>query len=268
MKPTNILATMAMMVALGAATAAANGTEPDTVRPAIQPIAAPGVAMTPVWVQMPVAGSYPYYLAVPQPVPAYPLPQMTLPPGWGPFVMVWVPLQALQPASPPGMVDYGPVADTPVVELPEVIAEPVAEPMLVAEPMSAAPKDMVVPSAPADVPASEPPANPVPSQEPVTAAPPALPESVPSAVPVAAAQTFTSPVSVPEPDVDYGPIAPTPVVDLLALTAPPAPAAGHTSAPQTVKKPAVKKKPKPKSATTVPARKRLCWSNGVVAPCR
>lgn len=218
MKPTRIFSAMAVMAVLGTATAAANGTEPDTVKPPVPLVAAPGVNMTPVWVQIPMTGPIPYFLAPPLPMPVQPLPQMTLPPGWGPFVMVWVPLQALQPTAQPALVDYGPVADTPVVELPETVVEP------------------------------------------------AVPETLLSPAPVVMMPVDAEAASVPGSEVDYGPIAPTPVVDLMALSAPVAVSVPASKPP---KKPAVKKNPVRKlPAATVPAKKRMCWTNGVVAPCR
>ena len=69
--------------------------------------------------------------------------------------------------------------------------------------------------------------------------------------------------------VDYGPVAPTPVVDLLVLMQPDKPA---------VKTPARSKKPR-KSSVAIPlksrptpaakpVKQRMCWTRGVVAPCR
>lgn len=204
MYPTTILAALFALTALGSTFATADGTAPDAAKPASLPLASPSVAMQ-------------------QSIPAYPQPQTTLPPGEGP----WVPLQALQPAPQPPVVDYGPVADTPVVELPGPILEQVNE-----------------------ITRETPPAS------------------------VAAEKTgLIAVASLPDaaPEPDYGPIAPTPVVDLLALTAQ---SAASEPAPPSVKSPAIKKPAVKRKAVreapvaVTPPKKRMCWNNGVVAPCR
>ena len=262
MKLNTTLATLSALALLGVTGAMANGTQPDTpLQPASPqqqvspPQVAPGVPMAPVWVQLPAAGSYPYFLATPQPVPAYPLPQMTLPSGWGPFVMVWVPVQALQAASIPPVVDYGPVAETPVVMLPEPDPEPAPQAAATGETQPA-----VALPVPADMPAASP--------GPDGAAVPAVaPEAATPPLEQAVAESVQ--VSVPATDVDYGPVAPTPVVELPDFTAPPAVAAPAQPPATVKKKPVVRKKPVSKApAAATPARKRMCWNNGVVAPCR
>lgn len=237
-KLTHAFVSAAALMLLGTAAAVANGTEPSA---APQPVATqpvpPGMPAAPVWVQLPVAGSYPYFLMVPQPVPSPVLPQMVLPPGWGPFVMVWVPVQALQAQSMPPVVDYGPVADTPVVVLPEPEAEP---------------------SASAGLSPSVPAAEATPSAVPETAGPPAEPPGL--SVPAESAMPA---------EVDYGPVAPTPVVVLPAHAAPSAAPQADTKKPvKPRKKPVAGKKPVSPSAPPATAKKRMCWTNGVVAPCR
>jgi hypothetical protein len=257
MNPTKVFVTLAVAASLGAATAVANGSEPDTVQTATPPVAAPGVAMTPMWMQLPVAGSYPYYLMPTQPVPPYPVPQMTLPPGWGPFVMVWVPVQVLQAMPMPPVVDYGPVSETPVVVLPEPEPEPVAK---------------VVSDTP-------PVAMPVLADLPAVSLTPALVGAVPALAPQEVSAAPVEPRSAESDparaqDVGYGPIASTPVVELPDFTAPPATSAPMQPPVKANKKPVSSKKPAKKPAKTQPAaasaptRKRMCWSNGVVAPCR
>jgi hypothetical protein len=176
--------------------------------------------------------------------------------------MMWVPVTAQAPASVTADVGYGPVADTPVVELPPSASTP--------EPASA----------PASVSAPE-----------IAILPPAITEAgKPGDGLEAAISTRVLPESAgmgglsPAPDaqafampaVDYGPVAPTPVVDLLAL-------GQQAAAPQPRNMTRVAPKPSPKSVrqspdTSAPAsalqpvakpvKKRLCWNKGVVAPCR
>lgn len=230
MNRTRIFAALGVAASLGAATAVANGSEPDPAQAPAQAAVAPGVPMTPVWVQLPAAGSYPYYLMTPQPVPPLPLPQMTLPPGWGPFVMVWVPVQALQAWPVPPVVDYGPVMDTPVVVLPEPGSAPVSDEAAESQPAATLPAQAAVPAT-----------GPAPS----------------------------APAEVPLSEIDYGPIAPTPVVELPDFSAPPAVVAPAKPAAKARKKPVSKKKPVQKApAAAAPAKKRMCWTNGVVEPCR
>ena len=119
----------------------ANGTEPAAPDvqslPALAVPAAPQAAtpQVPLWPQrVPVAGPQgAYWMPAPGmawPVaPRYPSP-IALPypgyPVWSPFMWVLVPIAALTPASAPASaeVDYGPVAETPVVELPLLGATP------------------------------------------------------------------------------------------------------------------------------------------------
>lgn len=255
------LAALCALAVLGSSLAWANGTEPDTAKPVAPSTVPPGVAMSPVWVQLPMAGTYPYVM-VPPSLPAYPLPQMTLPPGWGPFVMVWVPVQALQSQPNPAVVDYGPVAETPVVELPEPVpadtVAPAREAVLAPEPVAAPPTLASSPAVSEQVAAE------------------AAPEPVPAPALAGKPDAVAAPLAEAPPAIDYGPVAPTPVVDLLSLTASLAasealPAqAQKTAAPAPVtKKPVVRKKTvRQPPASVTPAKKRMCWNNGVVAPCR
>lgn len=322
MSSTATLRILIAMACLGAGLASANGTEPGPAEPVVLPPPAesapvsrprgvpvvppsmsptplvmmpipplPAVAhMSPVWLQMPMPGTQPYYV-VPQAggmvwsaAPVYPTPpmppvKMLAPPGWVPYVLVLVPLQ---PPAPPA-VDYGPVAETPVVTLPPPETSPSP-----AEPETGAPV-MVEPAAVA--PAAQPaPSDPVPvAEQPV---PPATATSLPDAVPPApAAESPTPPAPAVEPpppagvstnptvatvepeplpglpEIDYGPVAPTPVVSLLA-------AAPQSLSPSVVKptvkqtaKPVVKK-PAVRAGVAQPVKKRMCWSNGVVSPCK
>lgn len=115
--------------------AVANGTESGL--PGAQALSAgtasvplPAIAsLPPVWLPMvsfPGAQAYYYYPIVqpgmmwPMPYP-YPMPQAT-----PPFVWLPVPLQTLSQQARPAAVDYGPVADTPVVELLPFEATPAA----------------------------------------------------------------------------------------------------------------------------------------------
>ncbi|MFN3715429.1 MAG: hypothetical protein ACK4R8_01765 [Thiobacillus sp.] len=225
------LATLSTFALLGAGTATASGAQPGIAsqpagaqqQPVSPPQLAPGMPMVPMWGQLPAAGGYPYFLMIPQPVPAYPLPQMAPQPGWWPFVMVWMPVQAMQGVPVPPVADYGPVADTPVVVLPEPDPEP--------QPDAAV------------------------SRTTQLAAPPRQGE-----IPLEQAAEGSAPASAVVADADYGPVAPSPVVELPDFSAPPA--------AQTKKKPAVRKKPVNKApAAALPAGKRICWNNGVVAPC-
>lgn len=213
-RETTLLAAAAMMLGAGAAAE-------ETVAPA-EPVAQPAAVVSaalppvpPVLHMAPVAGMPAFYwLASPGMVwpapPLYPAPMM-MPPAavWRPFVLMLVPVL---PAAPAAEVSYGPVADTPVVQLPPSAADP---------------------ARPADTPADHSPAQ--------LAATPALP--------------------------DYGPVTPTPVVDLLALQQPAAvrPRARHQRAAKPLRQPTAAASP---AVADKPARKRMCWSNGVVAPCR
>ena len=152
--------------------------------------------------------------------------------GWVPVMLV--PTPALAGVSLPQgrSVDYGPVSETPVIELP---APDEVDPQTSGESGGT-----IVPGSEKDM----------------------------SAVTVAPSEAVSSDVSAlvdspwKEPTVDYGPVIDTPVVDLLALekklSAPAVPSKKRTgsSAP-----PPAKQAPAPKKA-------RMCWKNGIVAPCK
>ncbi len=236
-----------------------------------------------LWPQMmPVARPMVYYWAPPPnmmwPVlPQYPSPMVMPPVVW---VMVPVPASSLVPAG----VDYGPVADTPVVELP--VPDSVPEQVVMQD---------SAPSSPASVdygPVAETPVVAIPEfthdmdqaglEEAALAA--ALAQEAQSAAgTAAAASTLTtsqgeanepSPTeaSPPQaPPVDYGPVTPTPIVDLLALEAQAA-ETGEQVSPKAAAKPVRKSgtpaSPKPVAQKKSAPVKRMCWSKGVVAPCR
>lgn len=69
--------------------------------------------------------------------------------------------------------------------------------------------------------------------------------------------------------VDYGPVAATPVVDLLTLMQSSSPPARAPARRKAVRKPSasIPFKPRP-TATSKPVKQRMCWTRGVVAPCR
>lgn len=280
---------------------------PARVAPAARPDMAPAPAM---WMQMmPVARPMMYYWAPPPGMmwpmqPQYPVP-MAMPP------VVWV----MVPVPSPALVDYGPVAATPVVELPSMDAAaqatiedaapvavvdygPVTEtPVVELPPMDAAPRTMIEEAVPvADVdygpvtvtPVVEMPSEPDPAQAVLEDAALAAalaqevassPESSPPAVlnsqsPVEAvveSSALAVAVQVDLPPVDYGPVTPTPVVDLQALESQ---AAKLTVKPAATPKKSVRKKSgisastKPVANAKPEPAKRMCWTKGVVAPCR
>jgi len=152
--------------------------------------------------------------------------------SWVPVMLV--PTPALAGVSLPQgrSVDYGPVSETPVIELP-------------------APEE-VDPQ-----PSGESGATIVPESEKDTSATSVAPsEAVSGAVSALADSPWT------EPTVDYGPVTDTPVVDLLALE-------------KKLFAPAVRSKervgasaPPPAKPVPAPKKARMCWKNGIVAPCK
>lgn len=226
------------MACLGAGACPANGTDvsvaPEAAVPVAQPFLPPpalasAMPMVPVWIPVPAGPLRPYYF-VPQPVPT-----LGVPAGWAPFFMVLVPaVPAQAPVS--AEVDYGPVADTPVVELPSPVS----------------PGAGLLPKAIESGPA-------------VPAAPPSPPEASARAAAGASA-------------VDYGPVSDTPIVDLPVPAAPVPPAqpapftAGESRAAPTrqkaSKKSAAPRRVAPHAKTKPLPKKRMCWSGGVVAPCK
>lgn len=217
----------------------------DQITSAMKPDMVPPVLMWPP--MMPAARPMVYYWAPPPgmmwPVlPQYPAPMPMPSVVW---VMVPVPASSLTTA----MVDYGPVADTPVVELTQVdpdTAQAVAEDAALAAALA---QEGKVGAGPAGV-ASGVESATLNGQASVAGEP---------ATPTVALQ-------VNEVPVDYGPVAPTPVVDLLALES------QASTTPDSPAKPARKsgtpRSPKPVAKTKSEPSKRLCWTKGVVAPCR
>ncbi len=248
-----------------------------------KPDMVPPVLMWPP--MMPVARPMVYYWAPPPgmmwPVlPQYPAPMAMPPVVW---VMVPVPATSLTPA----MVDYGPVADTPVVELPlidaapeQIVREDAVSPVPAVDygPVTPTPvveldqadsdtaQAMTEDAALAAALAQEGKADGEPAEAlsgvesaTLNGQPPAVGEPV---APVASVPVNVAPV-------DYGPVAPAPVVDLLALESQ---ASKPRDASRPPSKPARKSgtsaSPKPVTKTKSEPSKRLCWTKGVVAPCR
>lgn len=260
---------------LGPVLATANGTAPTVpdIPPELgaAPAAPPGnVSPVPVWLQrVPAAWPQAVYW-VPAPgmmwpmVPTYPAPIPIPYPsaGWRPFVMMWVPVTAQVPVSVTADGVYGPVADTPVVELPlpALTLEPASAPVSTPVPEGAMRSSAITePGKPDAGPAAA-----------VTVL--ELPASAETGGLSLAADAQTSAMMA----VDYGPVAPTPVVDLLALeqqAAAPRPRDMTRVAPKPLQK-SVRQSPvtsAPASAmqsAAKPVKKRLCWNKGVVAPCR
>lgn len=235
------------MMLLGPGLVAASGTEAIVPPAPVASAVGQGGGQQPMmWMQMmPAPGmQMPYWTPPPGMVWPYPSP-VTMPsalyPAWRPVMMLWVPVTPS--AVPAVQVDYGPVADTPVVYLsqPEETTAP-ASAAATPESDAAAPAEST--SGKTDVPA---------------------PQSSLHALPLAEA---VQPAAL----VDYGPIAPTPVVDIEMLQQPSIveqPAPISTAKPQSIPKKSASAKRKPRSsATAKPVKKRMCWSDGVVAPCR
>lgn len=246
-----------MVIANGALPVAADTLPPVQAMPAM-------AASAPMWSQMMHVPGVPPFYSMPQSgmawpmLPRYPAP-MIMPPAmpatWMPFVWVWVPVGTV--TSAPATVDYGPVADTPVIELP--LADTAANIVNALDGRAHAPatvdtdKRVTAGEAMAEAPLVD--------VQSTTDSSSSLPAAVMSA-PVAA------PLVIPVSVVDYGPVAPTPVVDMLALEKQLARASLRKSS-RPASKPAVTKSNKPDSTTaSKPVKKRMCWNNGVVAPCR
>jgi hypothetical protein len=245
-----------LVVAAGSETVTPN--EPPTatqMAPAVQQDIAPSAAM---WLpMMPVARPQVYYWAPPPgmmwPVlPQYPAPMAMPPVVW---VMVPVPAASLTPAQ----VDYGPVADTPVVELPLLDAAMTQTMMEDAALAAALAKEGNADIGPAAVASGVE----MPSSAGMNTQPPATGADEASTLAVAA------PANVAP--VDYGPVTPTPVVDLLALQTQVAGSGAPESSQATAKsghKSGTPASPMPIPKVKSAPAKRMCWSKGVVAPCR
>lgn len=246
----------------------------------------PPAMMPPVqpWPQMmPFPGMPSYYWAPPQgmmwPMPSpYPAPMAmpTVPSvPWVPVMWVMVPV----PAETPGVAEphIPPVANIPVVTPPNETA-PVSDsgvvPTQEAMYVPVAPTPVVklpVPDAAPEAPPAD--AGKVMLDQAVSPVEVAAPAPSGPVVALAEAADFAIPVSLEGAlstvTVDYGPVAPTPVVDLLALMQPDSPV---VKKPARLKKPrktsvAIPLKPRP-TATAKPVKQRMCWTQGVVAPCR
>ena len=260
---------------LGPGLAIANGTAPVVPDPpsglGAAPATPPGnVSPAPVWLhRVPAAWPQAVYW-VPAPgmmwpmAPAYPAPiPMPYPSaGWRPFVMMWVPVTAQAPASVTAGVGYGPVADAPVVELPLPASTPES---------ASAPVPTPAPAGAMRSPAITEPGKP---DEGPAAAVSVL--ELPASAETGGLSLAADAQASAMPAVDYGPVAPTPVVDLLALeqqAAVPRPRNMTRVAPKPLQK-SVRQSPvtaAPASAlqpAAKPVKKRLCWNKGVVAPCR
>jgi len=257
---------------------------PSQLTAEMKPEMVPPVLMWPP--MMPVARPMVYYWAPPPgmvwPVmPQYPA-HVTMPSVV--WVMVPVPATSLSPA----MVDYGPVADTPVVELPLIDVAP--EPIMLENAASPAPA-LVDHSPVVDTPVVE-----LPQAEPDTAQAVAEDAALAAALAQegkvdagpaegasgvesatlngqspAAGEPAAPAIAVPvnEAPVDYGPVSPTPVVDLLTLEslASKTPDASRPP-PKPARKSGTPASPKPVAKAKSEPSKRLCWTKGVVAPCR
>ena len=234
------------LLLLGSGLAVANDTEPavpDRQTGSVQgaPTATPVMAPLPqVWPQMMAVPSPPFYYVMPQPGMVWPMwPQYQpypFPLMMPPFVWMMVPMQTATPGKPASAeADDGPVAATPGVAISS----------------STQGVGLAADASVAELPPS---AERAPAQG--------------AAEPVAEAVA----ASVSMVAVDYGPVAPTPVVDWPALQQPAtviSPRKRLRANQKSVSKPDVAMQPKPRPATvTEPAKKRMCWTKGVVAPCR
>ena len=249
MKPVTCCRLLSVLIAVGPALASANGTDAMSPAPVIEPASLPLFAPVPaavVWPALPMA-------------PVMPPPAMAFHPamgwvmlvpvsagfphlarGWQPILPIWSMAQPSLPAA----VDYGPVADTPVVVLPETMPESDAGEEISRVTPVAAPEGM----------AGHP--------EPVDYGPVAVTPVIFLETPEAAADSGMErerPIQVEtRRPVDYGPVARTPVVRLSA------PRAARPAAP--IRRTTARDKPA--SPTRAPSSPRLCWKNGVVAPCK
>lgn len=187
------------------------------------------------WVPVYTVPVWPAHWPLPVPI------QPATGPGGVAYVLMWVPVPLGSAAMPAAETAPAPSAALPSVD--DVAQSPA--------PAASTPPS---PAEPADAPApaltvAAPPA-------PAAASAPAAANSAPLAT---AAGVGARPAARPA-TVDYGPVAPTPVVYLLRRARPPAPAVAPARAPASAAAPVAKTRPAPK--------RRLCWSDGVVAPCR
>jgi hypothetical protein len=277
-----------MAIAAGTETDASNeAPSPTQVVPAMKQGIAPSAAMG---LQMPPIARPQVYYWVPPPGMMWPvMPQYPAPIAMPPVVWVMVPAASLTPAQ----VDYGPVADGPVVELPtfdaapaqimmqdvapstpaEVDYGPVADTPVVelAPPDAAITQTMMEDAALAAALAQEGNAKggPAPVAPGVELPSPAGMDTHSPATGTREPSNLTVAVPANVAPVDYGPVTPTRVVDLLALQQQ-AVAASEVS--KAAKKPAPKsgasRSPRPVQKAKSAPTKRICWTRGVVAPCR
>jgi hypothetical protein len=199
--------------------------------------ALPGEAGSAAPTTLPAMQPMPYFQGLAGRVMFMPIWMQTMP-GMPP-VLSWVPVMLVPAPAFTGVslpqgrsVDYGPLSEAPVIELPapeEVDPQPSGESGATIVPGSE--KDMSATSV-------------------------APSEAVSGEVSVLADAPWT------EPTVDYGPVTDTPVVDLLALE-------------KKLLLPAVRTKervgssaPPPAKPVPAPKKARMCWKNGIVAPCK
>lgn len=256
----------------------ANGTAPtEAPRPAT--VAAPAAgsaeqtAATQAPPSLPMVGM-PYMVPVMWHAQAYPAgPWLSPAPvawQWPMFVVVWIPVQPESPAPPAAEGGAAAVAADPA---PAATAQLPGGDALA--PVAAATPAESTPTAGQSVPAAA--ASPaLPASPAATAATAAEPQpDAPTRALAEArsgAQAQAAPVVWPVPVVDYGPVAPTPVVDLIALEKRTAVAVKKPASETLRKRARAAAGPaaaaQPAQAPAAPAKRRLCWTNGVVAPCR
>jgi hypothetical protein len=200
--------------------------------------ALPGGPLSAAPTTLPAMQPMPYFQGLAGRVMFMPIWMQSMP-GMPP-VLNWVPVMLVPTPALAGVslpqgrsVDYGPLSETPVIELPapeEVDPQPSGE--------SGA---TIVPESEKDTSATS-----VAPSEAVSGEVSALADSPP----------WT------EPTVDYGPVIDTPVVDLLALEkklfAPPVRGKERVGASA----------PPPAKPVPAPKKARMCWKNGIVSPCK
>lgn len=247
----------------GTAPAAAVSAPPLAAVPAADPVPAPAPITSPVVPPAMSAAAAPDAPSAPvvdgSPVTTF---LVGMPPaapsGWMPWVPVYTvpvwpahwPLPVpIQPATGPGGVAY-------VLMWVPVPLGGAAAPAAEVSPGSSAAQPAVEDAAP--TPAAE-----APGAQPVdeTAAPPASAAPAAPTPPAADAPPVPAPAAARPVNVDYGPVAPTPVVYLVRRSRPQAPAVAPARAPAKATPPAA-------AAPRATPKPRLCWSNGVVGPCR
>ena len=236
-----------------------------------------GIQSMPMWPQqmMPSMGMQPVYGGMPPgmmwPMQSpYPAPMMPPAPQviWVPYMWVMMPAQA---GLPPGEESQS-AAHPPVAGLPALDAMP-STPS--AEPVPPAPVVKADPAPP--VPAARLPQD---DPQPAAAGPFPVPAAMDSPLPETPLHESSVAAVVPVPahaagskmSVDYGPVAPTPVVVLPAgeTQRPSVPSRKRSRAGSrdTVKSAVPKARQTSTKATAKPAKPRMCWTRGVVAPCR